>query len=448
MTTDHLLDAIGLVDDQVLASVNRPPFRRKMVTLIAAVLALALCIGSAMAVSPQFRDLIFSIFHIQTQEHPPAGSNDPLPTESGLQELAVVDFDGIVNAHYFTSDGIVLTREGGFYTRSQTQDPAFWEIRPEGIRKIPTTRVNFTLDHGGSSFEIVFDYGVLNNQLAIQVLEESPMGWNVEPIGSRLDAVLLTLPLLAGDYYTHDFLLLDLNTLETTDLLETIPREDVAVDGCRLTSDLHYGILSGIHTESGNYGYWLCDLEEKTIIQLNGDQPYFLDDETMVFQEPLDGERFNVIRCHIPSGVQTVVIPNTHHRTREGIGYRGIQYTGGFGVHALVYLADGSLDLIDLRTGSSLHITGLDPKKLITSESPDGSRIMLAYQESVGADGQGSNFPSLGILNPETGVAQMLTRTPGENPELFWGWLDRGTLVLTAHNSSGGYYVYVYQFQG
>ena len=41
-----------------------------------------------------------------------------------------------------------------------------------------------------------------------------------------------------------------------------------------------------------------------------------------------------------------------------------------------------------------------------------------------------------------------LTRDPGKNPELFWGWLDRGTLVLTAHSSSGGYYVYVYQFQG
>ena len=450
MNADILLDAIGLIDDRFVVpqeAVSRVSWRRTLSVALAAVLILALCMGTVMAVSPQFRDLVFAIFRTETHEQPPAGNADSLPTEPGLQELDVVNFDGVVNAQYFTSDGLVLTCNGGFYTCSQgafaPDDAAFWEIRPEGIVEVDATRIDFPLTQGNRTLEIIFDYAVLGGRLNIKVwpqgLDNDPVGngWNVTPIGSRTDAALLTVPVLLGDYYTHDFLLLDLTTLETRDLLESIPLKHVAVDACQLTSDLHYGLIMGTDMESGDYGYWICDLEKNTISPLDVSDPYLLNDETIIFRESLGDGLMNIVRLHIPTGIRTEIVRNA--------AYRGIWNTNGTGAHGLIYHTN-SITLVDLRTCDTLELTGLNPEKLTASESLDGSRIMIAYQETNDQGELGYGFSSLGILNPETGVLQMLTREVSGNPETFWGWLNRSALVITAQDVAEGYYVYVYEF--
>ena len=450
MNADILLDAIGLIDERFIVpqeSICRVSWRRTLSVALAAVLILALCVGTVMAVSPQFRDLVFAIFRIETHEQPPAGNADLLPAKPGLQKLDVVNFDGVVNAHYFTSDGLVLTCNGGFYTCSQgvfaPEDATFWEIRPEGIVDIGNTRIYFPLIQDNRTLQITFDYAILGENLSIRVwpqgLDDDPVGngWNVTPIGSRTDVALLTVPVLLGDYYTHDFLLLDLTTLETRNLLESIPLKHVAADACQLTSDLHYGLIMGTDMESGDYGYWICDLEKNTISPLDVSDPYLLNDETIIFRESLGDGLMNIGRLHIPTGIRTEIVRNA--------AYRGIWNTNGTGAHGLIY-HENSITLVDLRTCDTLDLTRLNPEKLTASESPDGSRIMIAYQETNNQGELEYGFSSLGILNPETGVLQMLTREVSGNPETFWGWLNRSALVITAQDVAEGYYVYVYEF--
>ena len=485
MTPDKLLDAIGMLDDRHFEAekiVRITPWRRRLIALIAAVLMIALSVGAATAVSPEFRELIFSIFNIETHETPPAATVETTPSEentvanvhpeentepsqSGLQEIDVVSIDGIVHAHYFTSGGIVLTYEGGFYTCSYSEpdtvleDAAFWEIHTNGVMEIDATRIEFPLNHGNRTFQIIFDYAILNGKLCIRVwpqnMNQDPIGngWNLEAIGKRTDVALLTVPVHTDDDYSHDLLLLDLTTLETKNLLESISYDHVTVYGCRITDDLHYAILMGNDKETGYYGYWLCDLELNTITTLDipteplALEPYFLNDSTLIFQETIGKGRFNVVSRHIPTGVENVMIENTTSRSRKNPGYRGIQKHGGYGAHCLLFQEDGTVDLIDLRTGSDLNMTGLDMDKLTTSESPDGSRIFIAYEETNKSGELGYGFSQFGILNPETGVLHMLTRDVSGNPETFWGWLDNDTVVITARDAAGGYYVYVYEFQ-
>ena len=59
MNADKLLDAIGMVDDDLLAQEKRTviPFRRKLIVLVAAVLILALSIGAATAEEGDFQQL-------------------------------------------------------------------------------------------------------------------------------------------------------------------------------------------------------------------------------------------------------------------------------------------------------------------------------------------------------------------------------------------------------
>lgn len=471
MTPDKLMDAIGMLDDHHFhgeSNTRTVPWRRRLVTLAAAVLALVLSVGAAMAVSAEFRGLVFSVFNIETHEQPPAGElptgDDTVPSGSGLQELDVVNIDGIVHAHYFTSDGIVLTYEGGFYTYSYdnanavAEDGAFWEVYADGITKSNTTRIAFPLTYGDRTLQITFDYAILNGKLSIKVwpvnMDEDPVGngWNVEPIGNRTDIALLTVPVHTHADYTHDYLLLDLSTLETSDLLESIPHENMIVDACWITDDLHYAIVMGMDKESGKHGYWFCDLDRNTIKTLDAltgttaTQPYFLNDSTIVFLESLGGGRFHVVSHHIPTGVQKVIVENTARKSGDNAGYRGIQRNGGSGRHGLLFREDGSVDLIDLHTHQILNMAGLQTDRLTTSESPDGTKIMIAYEQVNENKELGYGFSSLGILDPETGVLQMLTRDISGDPETFWGWLDNDTIVITAHDALGGYYVYVYDF--
>lgn len=475
MNPDKLLDAIGMLDDRYFEVENKVSivtWRRRLIILFAAVLVMILSVGTAMAVNLEFRTLIFSVFNIETHEQPPAGDMATLPAEDGagptkssLQELDVINIDGVVHAHYFTSDGIVLTYEGGFYTCSHSdvdtvpEDAAFWEIHRDGIARIDTTRIDFSFTHGNRTLQLIFDYAILNGKLSIkawpQNLDENPVGngWSVEPVGNRTDIALLIVPVRTGADYTHDFLLLDLTTLKTTNLLQSISCDNLIIDALWVTNDLHYAVLMGVDKKSGSNGYWFCDLKRNTITTLealtgkDATEPYFLDNSTIVFKETLGTGQFNIGSYHIPTGVQNVLIENTTGRLGNNAGYRTIQRNGGSGKHGLQFCEDGSVDLIDLRTCAVLNMAGLNTDKLTTSESPDGTKILIAYEETNENGEVGYGFSCIGILNPETGVLQMLTRNISGNRETFWGWLNNDTVVITACDAADSYCVYVYEFR-
>ncbi len=467
MNPETLLDAIGLVDDRFFhpeKQVRHHPFRRKLLALVAAVLMIAASVGTAMAVSVEFRELVFSIFHLESPEKPPVNTEGNTAPQSGLRKFAVTEIDGVVRAHYFTSDGFVQALDGGFYTWSQTErnapdDGVFWEIRESGIVPVPTNRMDFPLASGDKQLQITFDYAILNGNLRIHVwpdaLDEDPVGngWDATPIGGRTDVVLLTVPFLDRAYYTQTCYLLNLETREVTDLMSAFSPDTLVLEGLRLTEDMAYALVYGTDRSSGNGASWVCDFEAGTMRRLDEmagaacADPYFLDNQTLVFRKLLADDHFQLVKYHLPSGAQTVIVENTTPRRGGGAGYRGIQLNGGGGAHGLLFQEDGSVDLIDLHTLESMNMQGLDTRKLTTSESPDGASILIAYEEADADGVLGHGFSSLGLLHPDTGVWNMLTREVSGNPETFWGWLDRDTVAITARDDSGGYYVYVYVFQ-
>lgn len=446
MNTDTLLDAFGLIDDRFLDCVQTPrviPWRRRIAVLIAAVLLISMCIGTVMAVSEDFRSFIFSVFRIETPEQPPV-HGETHPTQPILQEDGIVNIDGQVNAWYFSSGGFVAVHDGGFYTSQWPEngtapaEPAFWEITFNGIAEVPSTRVDIPFTHGGKTFRILFDYAVLNNSLAIRVwpegLNENPVGngWNLEPMEGRTDTALLTIPVLRGADYSHDLFLLDLTTLEITELVVNC---SVSADGYRLSGDLRYAILSGID------GQWLFDLDTGVMRTLNGVAPHFLDAETVLFRRYREDGSFDLIRMNVQTGTETAVLEQLNSDN-----YRPIQYHWADGRHGL--LLENGVNLVDFRTGERMGLTGLSPENLVCDESPDGSRVMLGYEEENG-------FTALGILDTGSGVLKLLERQVSGGSESFRGWLDNDTLVITAHDipdaeldftQGDGYYVYVYRF--
>lgn len=438
MTPDILLDAFGMIDDRFLTqTVPRRRTHRGVVLLAAVISLLILSVGTAMAVSEDFRQAVFSIFRIETTETPPDTVTDP--TAEGLRTVDIVEIDGQVVAHYFTSEDLVLPRDGGFYTCERgTQAPAdtaFWEITADGISKVPSTRVDFSLDYGGRTIQIIFDWAVLSGKLAIQAwpqgMDENPVlnGWDVTAIGDRTDAALLSVPVMVDDYATLHYFLLDLNTQETIPLVT-----EARVTCCWFTDDLRYAIVWI------DWEYWFRDMETGEMTSFGpAREPYFLDDETLVCKVMKTDKMFDLVRVHIPTGVRTVLAEDV---TREH--YRGIQRNGGEGTHCLLYGEDGAVILLNQKTGSRLVMRGL-AEGFTPSESPDGTRVMIAYEAANAQMELGYGFVSMGILDPDSGVLKMLTRDVLGDQEYFMGWLDQHSLVISAPDD-GGVNVYVYRF--
>ena len=459
MNADILLDAFGLIDDRFIIPDEKPrviSWRRSLTVLAAAVLMAAMCVGTVMAVSEDFRSFVFSIFRIETPEQPPA-DEETHPTEAGLHKMDIVNIDGEVNAWYFSSGGYVMACQGGFYTSQWSEngtapaDPAFWEITYDGAREVKNTRVDFPFTHSGKTFRILFDYAILNGNLSIRVwpegLNENPVGngWNLETIGNRTDAALLTVPVLSNNDYTHDLFLLDLDTLEVTELITDTIQRGVAADGYRVSEDLRYSIVTGTDLQADKYGIWLYDLQTQSMTSLpeaSAADARFLDHNTVLFRQYLDQNHFNMVFLHIPTGTKTVLLENVSSGE-----YRAIRSHRADGRHCLLFREDGSVGLMDFRTKEILKLTGLSAENLTCDESPDGSHIMLGDKDNDG-------YTSLGILDPETGLLKLLEREVSGS-ESFGGWLDNDTLVITAHDTpdsdlhftpGDGYYVYVYRF--
>lgn len=469
MDREVLLDAIGMVDDEFLTEEAVPVVRpvRRFPVLIAAVVALLAMTVTAFAVSEDFREVIFSIFRIETPEVPPTPDTSKPATEASrptLREMGVVDFDGEVEAFYFSGEGYVSQMEGGFYTSERRDDDmppensAFWEITEDGIVEVESHRVDFPFTHGGKTFRIIIDYAILNEKLCHRVwpqgLNEDPYGngWNATLLGNRTDVVLLSIPVNQNRDFTHDYFLLDLATLETTPVLMASDREDIMVDICWFTEDLRYAIVYGWIPSAQESEIWLRDMEQGTMAtmkELVGEDvhlaPYFLDNETLICLEKLDDNRIsedhriNVVRYHIPTGISQILVKDVPYSA-----YDSTQHSGYYSVYGLLDHGDGDYELIDLRTNERLWLSGLTSAGMQTSESPLSERVMISYYQTYST---GSKYTSLGLLDPETGVLKVLDRKPGEEGEYFHGWLDDTTIVLTNFDENGGYYVYVYRFE-
>lgn len=499
MNADKLLDAIGMVDDDLLVQEKRTviPFRRKLIVLVAAVLILALSVGVVTAEEGNFQQLrqeisqfaesvekaFLKVFNIETPEKPPEstlGPKPPLnaettapnettepnettqPSEPMLEYVTMVDIEGAVYAHYFSGTGYRQVFEGGFYTFPERERPpkeaTFWEITKDGIVDVGNTRVDFVLNHGGRDFRILFDYAVLAGKVCIMVwpegMDENPYGngWNALPVGNRTDIVLLSIPVHKSQDYTHDYLLLNLETLETVNLLEGIPVEELIIDALWVTEDLRYALMTGYNVRTKQSRDWICDLEEKQIWETRAwtgsdicDDPYFLDDRTLIAYDYLPEERISVARYDILTGEQTVIVENVLRRGETG--YRPIYSRGAGGYHGLLYEEDGTAWLIDLRTGERYSLAGLTMSKSYRIESPDGKYILFADQERAKDEKTSFCYPRIGLLDPKTGEMKVLTRDISGNAEYLYGFLDSNTVVISSRmDENDGYYLYVYEF--
>ena len=162
MNSMILLEAIGAIDDAYILSAQnrlgsiskatmktahaakRHHLTRKTVICIAAVITMLLASFTvAMAASEEFREFVFSIFHISTTESLPDSTNVSVP-DGEMEQIGGANIDEAVTTYYFKGNGVIQLGNGLLYSDSyDNSDGSFYDLDVDGLVPLATTRIEF-----------------------------------------------------------------------------------------------------------------------------------------------------------------------------------------------------------------------------------------------------------------------------------------------------------------
>ena len=461
MKADNLLDAIGLLDDrhfecdkkQTATVTYSAPSKRGFYILIAAII-MSLALGvAAMAASPEFRELVFSFFHIsQKQEIPENTVDSELSVDDMFVEQKITIADILEGKYVHTpvatqaESGVFLVCTDEIETKQGSHYDAYYENNSEFIK---LEEYRFSQDYylHGTAFHVEFDWAEYNNTAIITWVEANESfrmpGFSGDPSAALFQFVFISTN-DNGDYIeTYYPVLLNLRTGKLTDVLSgtgvdklsRIANSAISEDRTKMllsqatadgsvlyyvdiTTKQMYSLddLSGKHADScslignklacwslnnGYYQAWTIDLNTFNIIDLFTAERNALsteeDDSGIIFLSGFDGW------------------------IHDGNMYSGSSF-------ALKVDEAQNVYVIDLTTGAEIPIEGYKwTHGTQQIPSPDGTKLLLAG----GPDGQ--DFEYIGVLDFENMTFVEFSRDNLNNVHEFLAyWFDDNTVLISS----------------
>ena len=506
MNAMQLLDALGNVQEPYLLSAaqnlgytpkykRNSPLRRIAACLAAVLLLLSLSFGAAMAVSPDFREFVFSFFRAESPEVVPEHST----TEGAmLVEPGVISIGDQIKGTYVHAPEASHARNGVFLVctdevmmNAGNHYDAYIE---ENGQLVQLEEHTFQQDYTilGNQFHVEFQWVDAGGHCVYTYIA-SNVPWRKLNLAGSLDATLFSFScrIPGTERYTDYPVLINLNTGAFTDILagtgaEKIPEitqsaisEDlqhmvlVTWDGqlyyVNLESKQLYSLdeLSGEHAEEciltgstitcfalegasiedatlGTYKIWAIDLEALERRELFDALPataatsydvwsetYYLASEGSIW-ENLGGDELS------PLAVEGLHFLEGFDQTFHwGNMYSGTDF-------ALAVENDRSVWVIDLATGEKSVIEGftwpeMDFPAVECIPSPGGDKLLIKWR------GATTYYDRIGIVDYSTKTYFEFSR---ENlnavSEHTFYWFDHESILIgtSSHHEITDYYIY------
>ena len=488
MNGNIFLDAMENIRDEYIVSAQQRlgyvsernkrrgrSMKRIFTIALAAVLVLLTTMAVAMAVSPEFREAIISLFQIGEVEQVPE-----IPERAN--EVKQVTIGGEVSAQYVKVDGNWQVDYTGFLVRGETiQDyyqERFYDLIDGQLIEVgadaPVTTFHLSwhdveIDSQFRTFSYkdrlyIYDIGEVNFGEAGIAIRIDP-----ERLGTRTDMVILR-----GEYaLSHDtsdstgfwtiydtnkwYWLLDLKTGKVQDPLTDCGIEKLGfLESVLFAEDgKHALVIAGDCAPRTPY---LVDLENKTCTLLSelmgldidtesypGYEVNFCDGVTVLLaMAPVwHPDPTSVWAYHIPSGT---VMPTVIHEEALSPIY------AGYSDWSLVSLVDeeGGITILNLRTGNRVKLEGIAiADSWFLEANPSKTKLLWA-------DWKDDELHRLGVIDLESGEFTAFERAGMElryNQAIFWLGDDRVVTMMDLHtgeeydpNRTDEYYLCVYEF--
>lgn len=442
MRARELLYTLGEIDGRYVEEAAGPAavrLRKSWLRWGAAAAAAALLlmgtVGTAMAVSPDFRQMVLSFFHI--------GQTEQVPNGPGASQGSI---GGLVEAEYLRLEGDGWTAGFGTLLRVDRGEDgaAFWAVEGGSMAALETHRTDFAADWQGVNYRGSLYWCVCGGEVSLYGGGAGEAEWRAEAIPGRADAALLYLSRGSQIDYREYPLLLDLDSGRTEDIL-------AGTGAAELEGAYDYEWSDGLGaalitrrdmTMTGQEQIYYCDAANKTLTELGAltgivcDGAHFADNGTLLLFTA--GEEFSVFAYDLTAGQAVRTLGPTTYFSQG----RGLLLTGGrYGL-----LADGAgkLSAVDLKTGAQTPVEGFTLEENGHFLANRRGDKFVYYAADSAADGLG--IAQLGALDLRAGTFTAFDRA-GYDSLREWsvGWFDDGRVGVW----SGGYgdgAVYLYRF--
>lgn len=474
MNSMILLNAMEHIDERyILSAQNRlgyfteaaksraRPVKRLFTVALAAALALLCTLAAAMAVSPEFREAVISLFQLGEVEQVP-----DVP-ESGY-EVKQVTIGGQVSAQYVRTDGYWQSDGETLLRQWDNGKDRYWDLIDgqlvevgtdprETVARLRWGDVDFTITlhtfvYKGLLYTVdaAGNYSELGDGLGDNLLSIAP-----DRLGSRTDVVVLRGASYANGEHRWSWIC-DLKTGEVQDVLAGCGIEELAFQHVQFAEDLKHAI---VRAGDGFMGTpYLVDLENKICtplsqlmgLEVGSDvgsyEVFFSGDHTVVLEMPpvWRPEPTSVWTYHIPSGMVTPTVT-------DETGLLDIFTASSEFTHlATKRDEDGHLIIIDLSDGKQVKLEGVT--------FPTDQRFLIAnasHTKLLWAEWNEDSYDRLGVIDLETGEFTAFERE-GLDPRLNenFSWLGDDRVVTTIDLHTGEeyvpgeeeYYLCVYEF--
>lgn len=478
MNSELLLDAMEHIDERYIfqaqkrlgyfveTAKSRPrPMKRIFTVALAAALALICTLAAAMAVSPEFREAVISLFQLGEVEQVP-----DVPKEPG--EVKQITIGGEVSAQYVKVDASWGMDSGlGLLQRLDADDgqERFYDVADGELVEVgvDASELSTAVSWYDRTINVHLRFFVYQGTLYLYngyggSCEEDSMTFVVNPerLGSRTDVILLRGECYGSEADTNWAWVCDLKTGEIWDVLAGCGLEKfVSMERVLLTEDLRYALIRGWDGTSGSgITPYLANLEERTCVPLSElmgqdiptafgsyEAAFYDSDTVLLAMAPLwRPEPSSVWAYHIPSGMVTPTVVNEE-------GLTAIDSENAYD-WALAQKVDenGAVTIVDLRTGRQVRLEG------ITAADHCYLKINSARTRLLWVDWGDHGLNRLGVIDLENGEFKAFERENMElryNEAVFWLDDDRVVTMMDLHTGepfesypANEYYLCIYKF--
>lgn len=437
--------------------------RKALTAACAAALALVCTTAVALAVRPELRAAVISLFRLDAVEQVPG-----IP--AGVNEVRQVTIGETVTARYVKVEGYWHWPLDGELLRSGDWSGSgniFYELDGETLTEIgaDAPAASARAVRNGVEYTAMFRWFVYNGVLYTDEIATGTLFGGMDDLtlapsrlGERTDVVQLTAAVY-GQFMESYTWVYDLESGEVTDVLEGCGVEALGpVRTVGLAEDLKHAIVQAGDTMEGTP--YLADLEQKTLTPLNeifgieirewrpqtgpegGYRARFCDNNTVLLTT---GNR--AWTYHIPSGALSCTVENL-------TGMEIIDSPRG--MLCLSVDEAGGVSIVDLATGGRVKLEGVSAKKAFICKANSTDTKLLWAEWDWSGEFNRVLFDRLGVIDLKSGEFTAFDREHLEGLQSEWAyWLgDDRIMIITDVHWAEGYdpdrtaesYLCVYEF--
>lgn len=434
--------------------------RRLAGKVLAAAIAIACTFMVAMAVSPQLRAAVLTLFHLEETEQVPGPDRDR-PDQPELTQDTIDQQVDVQYIHLPVSGSGLDYGTGVVYQPKQAADGtllavSFWAVEGDALVPLETRTTDFSMDWQGGTYSDTVFWCEYNGTVAC--CRSGSTGTSsgalclVSGIPGRTDAVFFSLSQnTEAGYSVSTSRLLDLTTGQVTDLLAGSQWEQASSP---VYLDWNPTFSAAVLTPDWKeWVYWdrtgkaTTSLTELT--GLNILCAYFSPDGTLILlaRSDTDPPLCDVWTYEPRSGTLTRTFSHLPCYGWESETHGFLFFAGsGLGIYADEV---GQVTVLDLITGMQTPVEGFTflPGDSLFTPNPSDTKILFAGRADTGYEGLG--ISSLGVMDLESGAFQLLDRDNFDAlTDLELDWFDEDRVAITAHETHNFHqtYLYLYRF--